>query len=959
MEGSNTANSAAPRLWKELLGRKSDVAEQPRARASATLSFSNMLPRVVRRNIAGALRRRSTLHGLRSYAVSEVSVLRSGGRHPPFIADLPCTALTDCQVAHGRDVSSLRSMVTSAIALDAPAIGGSAASSATSRALLRAARRVDAALKPRARVEAAEAAPLHVQLAQEVGAELRAPVVALQQQLDRLWDLAKSQVPPGFGRVPNMTNPDGNAGKDKGGGDGGGAGGPGGDGGGPGGSGGPGGQGGPGGPSQAPSWLTIALIAVGSLFFLSGDSETAMGKEISWQEFRNEFLSKGLVDSLEVVNRNLVKVKLRSAPTPAFGAASRGEAVSSDRYDTTSSDRDGEGRSRGATGARGGAGDASASNKHAYFRIGSVETFERQLEDAQLDMGVAPKDFVQVRHVVTGDWSKVLASWMPTLLLIGAYFFISSRLGGGGGARGPGGGINNVFNIGKANPAVAKDAKVKVTFKDVAGCDEAKAEIMEFVEFLRDPSRFTKLGAKIPKGALLVGPPGTGKTLLAKATAGEASKPFYSMSGSDFIEMFVGVGPSRVRDLFAQARANAPCIVFIDEIDAVARARGKGGFSGGNDERENTLNQLLVEMDGFSTTEGVIVLAGTNRADILDKAILRPGRFDRQITVGLPDIKGRQEIFMVHMKQLTLAGPAEKYAERLAALTPGFAGAEISNICNEAAIMAARKKKSTIGLADFELATDRVIGGLEKRNALMTEREKRTVAFHEAGHAIAGWFLEHADPLLKVTIIPRSSGALGYAQYLPKEVTLHTQQAIMDRMCMALGGRASEEINFGVVTTGAADDLDKVTQMAYQMVTIFGMNDKVGQLSFPNKEETQFKKPYSDATADLIDREVRKLVDQAYQRTKQLLQDKADELTAVAEMLLERETISQHDLVAAAGPRPFPLPDGFSKYAEAGWQDEDEGESDFGVDDDESDDDEGDDEEEVKEEEEKDAGAGK
>jgi ATP-dependent metalloprotease FtsH len=419
-----------------------------------------------------------------------------------------------------------------------------------------------------------------------------------------------------------------------------------------------------------------------------------------------------------------------------------------------------------------------------------------------------------------------------------------------------------------------------------------------------------------------VGPPGTGKTLLAKATAGEASVPFFSMSGSDFIEMFVGVGPSRVRDLFAQARQAAPCIVFIDEIDAVARSRNKGGFSGGNDERENTLNQLLVEMDGFATTEGVVVLAGTNRADILDKAILRPGRFDRQIQVDKPDIKGRKEIFLVHMKPVKLAGEAEAYAQRLAALTPGFVGADIHNICNEAAIHAARAKKDKVDMRDFEAAIDRVIGGLERRNSVMTLEEKRTVAFHEAGHAIAGWFLEHADPLLKVTIIPRGSGALGFAQYLPKEVTLFSKEALLDRMSMALGGRASEELNFGRITTGASDDLDKVTQIAYAMTAVYGMNDRIGNLSFPRKEETQFDKPYSDATAQMIDEEVRKLVDAAYARSRSVLTTHAESVRRVAELLLERETINQNDIAAIAGPRPWPLNPTIKQYVDSMFQEE-------------------------------------
>ena len=441
---------------------------------------------------------------------------------------------------------------------------------------------------------------------------------------------------------------------------------------------------------------------------------------------------------------------------------------------------------------------------------------------------------------------------------------------------------------------------------------------MEFVQFLKDPARFTALGAKIPKGALLVGPPGTGKTLLAKATAGEAGSPFFSMSGSDFIEMFVGVGPSRVRDLFQQARAAAPCIIFIDEIDAVARARNKGGFGGGNDERENTLNQLLVEMDGFATTEGVVVLAGTNRADILDKAILRPGRFDRQILVDKPDIKGRKEIFRVHMGAIKLAGDSANYAQRLAALTPGFVGADIANICNEAAIHAARGAKDKVDLRDFEAAIDRVVGGLERRTNLMSPQEKRTVAFHEAGHAIAGWFLEHADPLLKVTIIPRSSGALGFAQYLPKEVALYSREALLDRMCMALGGRVSEELNFGGrITTGASDDLDKVTQMAHAMTTVYGMNARIGNVSFPRRNEQEFNKPYSEATAQLIDEEVRKLIDDCYARTRSLLELHADKVRGVAELLLEKETISQKDLALVAGARPFKIDMTVAQYIDA------------------------------------------
>jgi AFG3 family protein len=417
-------------------------------------------------------------------------------------------------------------------------------------------------------------------------------------------------------------------------------------------------------------------------------------------------------------------------------------------------------------------------------------------------------------------------------------------------ARSGGGNFRDVFKVGKNQAKMIKPEEINVKFADVAGCDEAKKEIMEFVEFLKAPKRFEDLGAKIPKGALLHGAPGTGKTLLAKATAGEAGVPFFSMAGSDFVEMFVGVGPSRVRDLFKEARANAPCIIFIDEIDAVGRARNKG-MGPSNDERENTLNQLLVEMDGFDSTTNIIMLAGTNRADMLDSALTRPGRFDRTITMELPDIKGREQIFNVHLKSKVLNGEITEYAPRLAALTPGFSGADIANICNEAAIVAGRENKSAIDLLDFEKATDRVIGGLES-NKLISPEEKKIVAYHEAGHAVAGWFLEHADPLLKVTIIPRGKGSLGFAQYLPKEVNLRTQEQILDIVCMALAGRASEQVHFGKYTTGASDDLRRITSILYQMVQVYGMNSEIGQLSFP-KDETGYPqdKVYSERMAEV------------------------------------------------------------------------------------------------------------
>jgi len=620
---------------------------------------------------------------------------------------------------------------------------------------------------------------------------------------------------------------------------------------------------------------SAALVAaiLGAIAWQFLPDAASLGEEKTWQEIRHDYLATGKIARFEVQQRELVRAVLKD-------------------------------------------GDKLHSQPHSvFFRIGSVQTFERQLEDAQLDLGIQPQDFIQVKYVAAPALLNGFLHLLPTLLLIGFFMFMARNAGGAGGP------MNKVFNIGKVKPAT-KDSTSKVTFKDVAGCDEAKSEIVEFVDFLKDPAKFTRLGARIPKGALLVGPPGTGKTLLAKAVAGEANVPFFSMSGSDFIEMFVGVGPSRVRDLFAQARAAAPCIVFLDEIDAVARARGKGGFSGGNDERESTLNQLLVEMDGFTSRDNVVVLAGTNRADILDKAILRPGRFDRQIHVGLPDIKGRKEIFLVHLRPLNVLGEPEQYAARLAALTPGFAGAEISNVCNEAAIVAARENKEQIDMACFDKAVDRVIGGLEKKNSLLSKEEKRTVAYHEAGHAVAGWFLEHADPVLKVTIIPRSGGALGFAQYLPKEMALLSKEAILDKICMALGGRVSEELNFGRITTGAADDLDKVTQMAYAITTVYGMNERVGRVSFPRKEEMQFDKPYSEGTAHMIDEEVRLLVDSAYQRTKELLSQHAEAVKRVAELLLSQETISQHDIIKLIGPRPYQSDASMDEFVSASaWAD--------------------------------------
>lgn len=477
------------------------------------------------------------------------------------------------------------------------------------------------------------------------------------------------------------------------------------------------------------------------------------------------------------------------------------------------------------------------------------------------------------------------------------------KVGSGGG--GPGG---QIFNIGKSKATLFdKNSKVNVTFKDVAGLEEAKEEVMEVVDFLKFPKKYTALGGKIPKGVLLVGRPGTGKTLLAKAVAGEADVPFFSISGSDFVEMFVGVGASRVRDLFKQAREKAPCIIFIDEIDAIGRARGKGAMQGGNDERENTLNQLLVEMDGFSTDKGVILMAATNRPDVLDSALLRPGRFDRQIAIDLPDLNGRREIFEVHLKNIKTGGDVQ--ADVLAEMTPGFAGAEIANVCNEAALIAARREKKEVNLEDFNYALDKVIGGLERRSKLIAPYEKKIIAYHESGHAICGWFLEHASPLVKVTIVPRGMNTLGYAQYLPKDEYITQMEQLQDRMCMTLGGRAAEQVFFGKISTGAQNDLDKVTKMAYSMITVFGMNSKVGNVSYyAMQNESAFEKPYSEKTAELIDEEVRKLIAFQYDRALALLQEHQGDVELLAKALLEKESIVRKDLEELIGKRPFEEP---------------------------------------------------
>ena len=512
------------------------------------------------------------------------------------------------------------------------------------------------------------------------------------------------------------------------------------------------------------------------------------------------------------------------------------------------------------------------------------------------------KSPVVLFHTDPQIWGQIF-QWVFFIGIFLIFWSVMFRRAGGGGGGGP-----NIFNIGRARATLFdKDTKVNISFKDVAGLEEAKLEVMEVVDFLKNPKKYTNLGGKIPKGVLLVGPPGTGKTLLAKAVAGEAGVPFFSLSGSDFVEMFVGVGASRVRDLFKQAKEKAPCIIFIDEIDAIGRARGKNLVQSSNDERENTLNQLLAEMDGFGTDSGVILMAATNRPDILDSALLRPGRFDRQISVDRPDLVGREQIFAVHLKPLTKLS-SDVDASKLAAQTPGFAGAEIANVCNEAALIAARKGKESVEMIDFQDAIDRVIGGLEKKNKIISPEEKAIVAYHEAGHAVAGWFLEHADPLLKVSIVPRGVAALGYAQYLPKEQYLYRTEQLMDSMCMTLGGRVAEDIFFGKISTGAQNDLERNTKLAYSMVTIYGMSEKVGNVSFYDPTgEYGYQKPYSEKTSELIDEEVRSLLGKAYNRTKELLLSKKDQVESVAKELLTKEILFKSDLERLIGPRPYEI----------------------------------------------------
>lgn len=609
-------------------------------------------------------------------------------------------------------------------------------------------------------------------------------------------------------------------------------------------------------------------------------SPTENSREITWQEFRNTFFDKGLVEKLVVINGNQVRVYLHRENVAAMYPES----------------------------------PASQQGFYYYFSIGSVEAFERRVDEAQNELGIPSSERIPVSYTQEGSWANLILGFGPSLLFIGAITYMSRRAASGGGAGG------GVFGMGKSRAKKFNhETDIKVKFSDVAGMDEAKTEIMEFVGFLKDPARFQKLGAKIPRGAILSGPPGTGKTLLAKATAGESGVPFFSVSGSEFVEMFVGVGPSRVRDLFANARKNTPCIIFIDEIDAIGKARAKSSFGGGNDERESTLNQILTEMDGFNTSEQVVVLAGTNRADVLDKALMRPGRFDRHIAIDRPTMEGRKQIFGVHLKSIVTNEDMEHLKGRLSALTPGFAGADIANCVNEAALVAARAAAESVTMEHFEKAIERVIGGLEKKSLVLTPEEKKTVAYHEAGHAICGWYFQWADPLLKVSIIPRGAGALGYAQYLPgggNDAVLMNVKQLMDRMAMTLGGRVSEELHFDTVTSGASDDFNKVTRMATAMVTKWGMSN-LGYIYYPSSgetQETQLQKPFSEQTAQNIDAEVKRIVNEAYKQCRQLLEEKKREVGLVAEELLKKEMIDRDDMVRLLGKRPWADPGEFSKY---------------------------------------------
>jgi len=619
-------------------------------------------------------------------------------------------------------------------------------------------------------------------------------------------------------------------------------------------------------------WV-YALIAVALIVWQLMQKGNPDSSRTSFQEFEREMLVKGDVRQLDLIkNKDLVRIYIYedSLKKPFY----------SEKLKTKMP----------AAGYKG---------PLFEFQITDWESYNNKM--AEFYKQNPSVKVVNEEPTSEAEWLGPIAQTILTVLLfVGLWVLLMRKMGGPSGGGGPGG----IFSIGKSKAQLFdKSAKVNVTFADVAGLDEAKVEVMEIVDFLKNPKKYTALGGKIPKGALLIGPPGTGKTLLAKAVAGEAQVPFFSLSGSDFVEMFVGVGASRVRDLFKNAREKAPCIIFIDEIDAIGRARGRNAIMS-NDERENTLNQLLVEMDGFAGDVGIIILAATNRPDVLDTALLRPGRFDRQISIDKPDVKGRETIFLVHLKPIKISQTLDIH--KLAEQTPGFAGADIANVCNEAALIAARKGKEAVDMADFQDAIDRVIGGLEKKNKIILPEEKEIIAYHEAGHAICGWFLEHAYPLLKVTIVPRGTAALGYAQYTPKELYLYNTDQLMDQICMTLGGRASEEIFFGKISTGASNDLQQITRIAYSMITVYGMSEKIGNVSFydPTQENT-FTKPYSEETGKLIDEEVRRIIDEAYIITKKLLTLHKEDVAKLAKELLTKEVLFKSDVETLIGKRPY------------------------------------------------------
>ena len=623
------------------------------------------------------------------------------------------------------------------------------------------------------------------------------------------------------------------------------------------------------GPKFNAYWIygIIAVVFIIVQFYLSNSRGPV---ETNWSDVKSTMLANQDIERIVVVNDKVANIYIKKDKIDNYKA----------QFDANFS-------------------KPAETGPHFKFNIGSVETFERNLREAQENNSTE----ISLEYKEEHNWvSDILFSIGPFVLLILLWWWIFRRMSRGG----AGGGAGGIFNVGKSQAKIFdKDQKVTTSFKDVAGLAEAKQEVEEIVEFLRHPDKYTKLGGKIPKGALLVGPPGTGKTLLAKAVAGEANVPFFSMSGSDFVEMFVGVGASRVRDLFKQAKEKAPCIVFIDEIDAIGRARGKNPNMGSNDERENTLNQLLTEMDGFDTNTGVIILAATNRADILDRALMRAGRFDRQIHVELPDLNERAEIFNVHLKPLKLSEDLK--VGFLSKQTPGFSGADIANVCNEAALIAARKGHESVGRQDFLDAVDRIVGGLEKKNKIISHEEKRTIAFHEAGHATISWLLEYAHPLVKVTIVPRGK-ALGAAWYLPEERSITTKEQLLDEMCSALGGRAAEQLVFNKISSGAQNDLEKITKQAYAMVSIFGMSEKVGNVSFydsSGQSDYSFTKPYSEKTAELIDEEVKVIIDAQYKRALAILKKYAEGHEKLANLLLEREVIFSEDLEEIFGKRPW------------------------------------------------------